>query len=419
MSDVLNSKKVLFVTSTFPSSDHDPVPAFIKDEAIWFKKIYPHLNISVLAPHSAYGKTRKYQECEYYDEYRFHYFFPFRWELLAGKGIQPALKKNPLLYLQLPFLVLAEFFATWHYVKKLKPDLIYAHWFTPQALTSALVSKITGVPFVFDTQASDAIVLKRVPFSKKLVGSVCKLAKAYTVPSQQTLDKLLYFAVDHNKADILRKVTMVSYGTGSVKISESAVKAAAQKYNLENKTVIYFIGRLVDRKGVDILVEAFSKLDNSDDTLRLVVVGDGQLRANFEKLVQNNGLQKSVIFTGFLTGEERFALLGLSSVCAIPSINVGDQAEGLPVVFMEAVTAGKVVVLSDATGAHEIVVDGKNAFVAQAGSVTSLTEKLRNALEISRTADKEFYQAIRVIAKKFEWQTIIKLRYKALNMDKL
>ncbi len=413
------TKKILFTTSTIPASDNDSAPAFVKDEAIWFKKLYPHLEISVLSPHNSYTTTVPFQHLEYYDDYRFHYFWPFKFEKLTGRGIQPALKKNPWLYVELPGLFIAEFFATWRLAKKLKPDMIYAHWFTPQAITGALVARLTKTPFVFDSQASDVIVLKKVPFAKKIVASICNQALAYTLPSRQTVDKLLYFATDENREAIKSKIHLIPLGTAPVPVDDVAIAAARDKYKLENKKVIYFIGRLVDRKGIDILIRSFKDLSDDDPELRLVIVGDGQERDNLTNLVDQLALSDRVIFTGYINGEERFALLQIANVCAVPSVNVGDQAEGLPIVFMEGVTAGKAVVVTDATGAHEIVEDGKNAFVATAGSVDSLTVKIREALAKSESDDPTFKQTVIKLSEQFQWPSIIKRRFEALKIDRL
>lgn len=406
--------RILFTTSTMPASDSDPVPAFVKDEAIWLHKLYPDLAITILAPHNGYGNTKNYAQYEHYDEYRFHYFWPRRWELLTGKGIQPALKKNKWLYFELPGLFIAEFFATWRLVRRLKPNLIYAHWFTPQALTGALVSKITGVPLVFDTQASDAIVLKRVPFSRSLVAWVCRQAKSYTVPSQQTLDKLLHFATDHNREKILSKVTMVPYGTSRVDISKDTVKKALKHYGLEGVPYLYFIGRLVDRKGVDILINAFAKLRETEQSLKLVIVGDGQDREQLEALAKTHGVARDVIFTGFLTGKMRYGLLEGASICVLPSVNIGDQSEGLPVVFMEATLRRKITVITDATGAHEVSKDGRDTFIVEAGSADALKEGIIRALQTYRSRDKEFLTSVATLAKTFEWESVARRRYKAL-----
>src|SRR5690242_3865100 len=100
--------KLLVVASTFPAGDTDPVPAFVKDQLIAFKKARPSLRISVLAPHDRRSATAGFRRWPEYDEYRFHYFWPFVAEKLAGRGIMPALRANPLNYLLIPFLFLGE-----------------------------------------------------------------------------------------------------------------------------------------------------------------------------------------------------------------------------------------------------------------------------------------------------------------------
>lgn len=409
--------KVLFTTSTMPSSDTDPVPAFVRDEAIWMKRLYPNLDITVLAPHNAYSPIQSYAVHEYYDEYRFHYFWPFRFEKLTGKGIQPALKKHKWLYIELPGLFIAEFFATWKLLRREKYDAVYAHWFTPQAITAALAAKLTRTPLVFDTQASDAIVLKKVPFAHRFVVGICRQAVAYTAPSQQTLDKLLYFTNDTNRDQVLSKLTMVPYGTSVPNIDQKDIDSVVEKYGLENKKVLYFIGRLVDRKGIDFLIKSFARLYEADSSLCLVIVGDGQMKDELVTLAKSLGVENAIRFTGFLTGTERYGLLGAADVCVIPSVNVGDQSEGLPVVFMEAATIGKPVVLSDATGAHEVASDGKDAFIVEAGNVESLTDGIDRALKLigGKSEEREiFTHNVRILGKTFQWESIAKRRYDAL-----
>ncbi len=413
MKQVKSSKisKILFTTSTLPASDTDPVPAFVKDEAIWFKKKYPELEITILAPHNAHSQTKSFTKHKTYDEYRFHYFWPFGWEKLTGRGIAPALKQNKLLYIQVPFLFIFEFIATWRMARKTKPDLLYAHWFTPQAMTAYFVSKLTGIPMVFDTQSSDVIVLKKVPFAKHIVASVCRHAKAYTAPTNQTKVKLLYFSNPNNQKEIVAKLHIVPLGTTPVPVSQHLIDEVKEKYQLTGHRVVYFIGRLVDRKGIDVLIKAFKNLYDKDKKLRLIIVGDGQEKEKFTTLAKELGLTEAIIFTGYLTGTERFALLNAADIGVVPSVNVGDHAEGLPIVFMEGITAGKAMVVSDASGAHEVVKDGDNAFVVRAGSVKDLTNKMQAALSINARQDKKFYQNVKLLSKKFQWPTIIKQRY--------
>lgn len=406
------AKKILMTSSTFPASDNDPVPAFVKDEAIWFNKVFPDTEISVLAPHNAYSNTKSFSKHKHYTEYRFHYFWPYSFEKLAGRGIQPAIKKNRFLILQLPFFFIGEFIATWKLARKLKPDILYAHWFTPQAITCALVSRLTNIPFVFDTQASDVIVLKNVPFSKHMIANICSKALAYTAPSQQTADKLLYFASKKNKKSMLKKLKIIPMGTTYYKVSKPAISHVIDQYSLQNKTIILFIGRLVGRKGVDTLITAFKNLSRNNTNTLLVIAGDGQERDALMKLVDSANLSSKVVFTGYVTGETKYALLQLAKILVIPSVNEGDQAEGLPITFMEGLTYEKAVVISDQTGAHEVVQHGINAFVFKAGSAEGLEKSIGQALDLAE--NDKFKSSVKKLSDAFQWQTIARKRYEIL-----
>lgn len=402
------SKKILFVASTFPVDEYDPVPPFVREEAIWAKKVFPGLQIDVLSPHNSYSDTKNLPKNDFYTDYRFHYFWPHKFELLAGRGIMPALKSNKLLYLEVPFFTLFEIIAVIRRTITLKPDLIYAHWFMPQAIAAAIASKITRTPFVFDTQSSDVIVLKKFPFSKSIVRWVCKNSIAYTAPSKQTADKLLYFN-EPSKYDISEKLNMIPLGTSPVKVSDSEKRKTLSKFNLSSTEYLYFIGRLVERKGVHILIQAFANFNKLHPKVMLVVTGDGPERERLENEVVDLGIKDRVIFTGFLSKVERFSILEGCTMGVVPSLNVGDQGEGLPIVFMEGVTVGKPMVITDATGAHEYVSDGKTAFIAKSESVKSLQDKISEAYS-ERNSDK-LRSNVKKLSDDFQWTNIVKKRF--------
>jgi hypothetical protein len=187
-------KHILVVTSTFPVSDDDPVPAFVKDQLIALKQQYPELKISVLAPHDKRSRTKRITHHEHYDEYRFHYFWPYAAEKLAGRGIMPALKANPLNYFLIPFLFVGKFVAAWRLAQKLGPTVIYAHWFTPQAIIARWVGALIRIPFVFTTHAADVDVWHKIPvIGKYVVRSNASKAHAITAVSRRSMAKLERF----------------------------------------------------------------------------------------------------------------------------------------------------------------------------------------------------------------------------------
>jgi len=407
-------KKILVTTSTLPSTAADPVPAFVKDQAIWFKKLYPDLDITLLAPHNAYSATRKKTLHKAYTEYRFHYFIP-RWELVTGRGIAPALRKNKLLYFELPFLIIAELIATYRYTKKLKPDLLYAHWFTPQAITAAVVSKMTGVPFVFTTHSSDVVVLKKIPLSKKIVAAVCARARVYTAVSAQTTAKLLMFSTQKNRKAIEQKLHAIPMGITFIQPSENDIKSVKGKYGLNDKKVILFIGRLVSIKGINYLLDALAEVRQTISDVCLVIAGDGQEKDKLMGQVIQLGLQDQVVFTGYVGGAEKEGLLGATDILCIPSVKEGDHSEGLHIVFMEGVALGKIVAASDVSGTQEYIKDCENGFIFPQRDSGTLAQTLIRALSLSEPETALLQRNAHALAKDFEWETVAQRHYQLFD----
>jgi glycosyltransferase involved in cell wall biosynthesis len=411
------SKKILVVSSTFPSDEKEPISGFVKEQVVWLKKKHPELDISVLAPNDSYSKKPGSKSTKYYKEYRFHYFWPFRFEKLAGRGIAPALAKNKLLYFEIPFLIVFEFFAVLKYTKKLKPDIIYAHWFTPQAITVSLVSKITKTPFIYTTHSSDVIILKRVPFARSIVMSVSKQASLYTAVSTATSKRLLHFAKSKkSKRYKMLKSKLVILPMGAEehpKVPKKLIDKIERKYNLGNKHLILYIGRVVERKGVSYLVHAFARLNKKFPDTHLVIAGEGQQMNDIRELCSELNLNDDKItLTGYVAGEEKYSLIERADILCIPSINIGSQAEGLPVVFMEALGAGKIIAASNVSGAEVHIKNGVNGYVFPQKNVTKLEESLESAMRLTPKERSTMRNKSRELGKDFSWPNIIDKYYK-------
>lgn len=389
--------KIIITASTVPVSDADKVPSFVKDQAIALKEVYPDLQTIIHAPHSSHSQILKHNDHNTnYREVRFHYFWPFKWELLTGRGIMPALKSNKLLYLQIPFLFLFQFTSMLRLTIKEKPDLIYAHWFTPQAITTAFVSAITKTPFVFTTHSGDVIVLRHLPFSKQLVRWVCKKSAGFTAVSQQTLSKMQpFFKHDDQFAD---KVRILPMGT--------TMKYRKTIQNPENRYTILFIGRHVSIKGIDLLLESFDEINNP--SAKLVIAGEGQETKNLKKLAQRLKNSHNISFAGHVSGGKKYKVFSQADIVCIPSRREGQYTEGLPVVLIEALMMRKIVVASTATGAQEHITDGKNGFIFTQGSKQALCDALNKALTLSEKEANAVKEQAGRIGKSFDWPVVAK-----------
>lgn len=397
--------KVLVTASTFPAHENDPVAPFVRDQVIAMHKAHPETQFDVLAPHNAHTATSSHTKHKDFTEYRFHYFWPFTsLELLTGRSIAPALKQNPLLYLQVPFLLFATIFATWRHIVRHSPDIVYAHWFTPQGIAAAIACTLTGKKFVFTSHSGDVIILKNIPFSRILVKWVCNRASAYTAVSQQTADKLLSMLPSkkkyRNKLSIIPMGTSISTNYNNVSRNEKTIK-------------LLFIGRLVSIKGVDYLLRAIAGLKEYD--FHLTVAGDGQQRADLEHLADELELSNKVSFVGFVSGATKYNLLNEADIVCIPSVKEGDNTEGLPVTFMEAAAAGKVIVASDVTGAQEYLTDGKNGFIFRQASVVDLRSKLKEVFDTNIETWNDIGMQAYNLSRVFDWRVVAKRHYEILE----
>jgi glycosyltransferase involved in cell wall biosynthesis len=135
------------------------------------------------------------------------------------------------------------------------------------------------------------------------------------------------------------------------------------------------VGRLSEQKGQLLLLEALGRLAGEKVSFEMVLAGDGPMRAVIEQRIQRLGLQRQVRITGWLSNDAVRQEILAARVFVLPSF-----AEGLPVVLMEALALGRPVVTTYVAGIPELVENGVNGWLIPAGSVSALTDALRQAL---------------------------------------
>lgn len=138
---------------------------------------------------------------------------------------------------------------------------------------------------------------------------------------------------------------------------------------------LVFIGRLAPEKGVFLLLAALANLRSEGMDLQLRVVGDGPMRMDLEREVSARGLRSSVLFLGIQSQNRVAEILRESDVLVAPSF-----AEGLPVVLMEAFASEVSVVATRVGGIAELVEDGVNGFLVEAGDQISLELKIKTLM---------------------------------------
>ena len=146
-----------------------------------------------------------------------------------------------------------------------------------------------------------------------------------------------------------------------------------EKYNLKDKKIIIFVGRLVEVKNIDLLIKAFSKLDNSNCVL--VIVGEGTQHKKLINLVKKLNIFDKTIFTGRLEGLELYSWFLISQLFVLPS-----TFEPFGAVINEALLSGCEVLCSDKAGASSLI-NKHNGLLFNPYSVDDLAEKIKFKLK--------------------------------------
>lgn len=340
---------ILVVASTLPAHAADAVPRFVLDQALALAEADPTVTVTLLAPHTPASRALAWPRAESADgrvqQDRFGYA-PRRWETLTARGIMPAISERKAMAGVVPLLVAGERRALTRAVRATGADVIYAHWFTPQAIVAAAVARRLKVPFGFTTHASDVAVLRRLgPLGASTVRSVTRRAAFRTAVSPQTAQKLLAF-FDGAARDGVE---------AALDIEPMGVHLPAVAPVPGDPHTVAVIARLVEKKGIHVLLEAWPLVRAAVSDARLIIGGDGPQRARLESLAA--GLD-GVELRGYVTGEAKAALESEAGIVAAPSIVAPDgDADGLPVAALEALARGALVVASDASGAQDLLAD--------------------------------------------------------------
>jgi glycosyltransferase involved in cell wall biosynthesis len=164
---------------------------------------------------------------------------------------------------------------------------------------------------------------------------------------------------------------------------------------------ILFVGRLIEKKGVEYLIRAFAKVRTQVPHAELVLVGDGRLRGKLESLASALGVP--VNFAGVLSSEQINQHLQSTRVFCSPSITADNgDAEGLPIVILEAQACGVPVVTSARGGAEEGIIHGVSGYGFEEKDVESLSRNLLRLLQDDALVASMSSAARRNIEQNFE-----------------
>jgi glycosyltransferase involved in cell wall biosynthesis len=276
-----------------------------------------------------------------------------------------------------------------YHIKDRAVDHIHAHFAHYSASSALIISKLLGIPFSFTCHAHD-IFYDTTMLDFKIMNSKCCFAiseynRNYILGVYPYLPK--------------EKITVLHCGINLDKFTMFKSKADSEKLR------ILSVGRLMPTKGFDDLIRSCRILKDLSLDFSCQIIGDGPMEKELKNLIKDLDLGASVELPGPLLQEEIADIYKKADVFVLASKKAQhhDVQDGIPVVLMEAMASGAVVVSTRVSGIPELVNDGRTGVLVDAGDVQGLAQaiiKIDSSLalceELKKNAKDKVYREFNI-----------------------
>jgi len=256
-----------------------------------------------------------------------------------------------------------------HRIRRSGCEHLHVHFSHSPATVAMYAAHAAGVPFSVTSHANDLYV------HASLLREKVQRAQPFFTISEANREFLR-----SELGELGGQVLLSRCGVDTTRFSPST---------RADGTTLLGVGRLVPKKGFDLLLRAFARAAKARPELRLVIAGDGPERGALETLGRGLGLEDRVSFLGQVTGEQVLEQLAEASAFVLPCRKATDgDRDGIPVVLMEAMACGVPVISTRLSGIPELINDRESGRLVEPGDLDSLEAALRERFEHPRLAEE-------------------------------
>jgi len=374
--------KILVLSSVYPRFDADTEVPWLRISLRELKK--NNCEPVLLAP--AY-KGLKNHSIDGIPVYRFRYA-PASLEFLThDEGAPSKISRNPFLQLlAIPYIISGSIKALFLCLK-LKPKIMHVHWPFPHAFMAYFAAFFCKIPIVLNFHGAELLLVKKKKWIKPILKLFIKKANLIFANSSFTAKKI--------KEIYNREVEISPYGT-TLGVSNKRDKLAAQ-----SKFKVLFVGRHIERKGIEYLIKAAATLDSAKFEIR--IAGQGDLTEKLKKQAT-----EQVVFLGKLPKEDLEKEYQNADCFILPAIidSKGDT-EGLGVVLIEAAQYGLPIIASDVGGIPDVVIDKKTGLLVPEKNPEAIAKAIKELSENEELRKSLVFGAYEHIERNFSWGKIV------------
>ena len=395
--------KVCLITHAYPRFSTDITAPFVEMTAETLQK--NGVDITVLTPDTP--KFDRSVEDHTVTLKTYPYFSPRHLQHLGySNTLVNDCKLKKYVYLLAPFMFLSGMFHLLWLHRKHSFDLIHAFWLLPNGFIGAVVSKLCDIPLMVALRGSDIFISKQNPVFRSMARWALKNATMVTSVTPAFFPDLEDFGVPAEK---MRLIPNGSHPRLFPSPSHSKRVELRQHLLIpDGNLVIFALGRIVLKKGFDILIEALSLVIEKVPQVTLVIGGDGTDLGRLKTLAKELGVSDCIRFTGTINRDEVPDYFHLCDIFTLPAVfDPKGNVDGCPNVILEAMACGKPVVASGISGIPIVVKDGETGILVEEKNVEALTAALVTLLTDKRKRDLYGVSGKKRILNELTWDKVI------------
>jgi phosphatidylinositol alpha-1,6-mannosyltransferase len=220
-------------------------------------------------------------------------------------------------------------------------------------LPAWLIARIRRIPYAVFVYGTDMLRPQKLSY-RRLFNELLRDASVIFADSQAAVDVAMSLGIMQDKIHVVNP--SVGEFLLDSKISSESIR---ERYDLKDKRCILTVGRLVERKGHDVVIRALNTVLESIPNVHYLIVGSGIMEDSLKRLVAELSLQKHVTFVGYVPDDELSAYYQVCEVFAMISREIPEKGdlEGFGIVYLEANLLGKPVVAGSSGGVTDAVIN--------------------------------------------------------------
>lgn len=333
-----------------------------------------------------------------------HFHF-FRYALVPAmnvfgyaQGLRADTHLKTAAWLATPAALAAGWFKALRVAQKKRATVIHAHWVIPGGVIGAMAAGRRRL--VVSLHGSDVFVAER----HAAIGRAARLvfARATRVTACSDNLRTRAIALGARPADI----ETVPYGVNSLRFSPSPERRrrVRDEMDIGDRPFVFAAGRLVRKKGFDVLIAAADRLRVTRPDLVVAIAGDGDLRAELE---QQAGSAPLVRFLGNRSQDDIAAFCAAADVVAVPSVrDDAGNVDGLPNFALEALASGTPVVASRAGGLPQAIDHDRTGLLVPERDAGELAAAIDRLLGDGALAVRLGAAARVMVESRFGWERV-------------